>query len=65
MPGEVEKMKKIATNDKLHTWERTKAVEALSEIGSKEVMLALLDIAGTEMLYAWERDHTLYSSAQL
>jgi hypothetical protein len=57
--SEVEKLKNIAMNTKLYSWERTKAVETLGEIGTKEAMMALLDIAGCDELYSWERDHAL------
>lgn len=56
---EVEKLKKIAINTNLNAWERTKARETLGEIGNREAMLALMDVAGIEQLYAWERDQSL------
>lgn len=56
---EVEKLKKIAVNTNLNAWERTKARETLGEIDNREAMLALMDVAGVEELWAWERDQAL------
>ena len=63
--SEVEKLKAIATNTKLNSWERVKAQDALSEVGNREAMLALMDVAGSEKLYSWERDAALTKAREI
>ena len=53
--GEVEKLKTIATNKQIYSFEREEAVRALGDIGSKEAALVLLDIANDRELYSFER----------
>ncbi|GAI10772.1 unnamed protein product [marine sediment metagenome] len=63
--GEIEKLKAMAVNIHRRSWERVKAQEALLEVGTKEAMLALLDIASIETLYEWERDSALTKARKL
>jgi len=63
--SEVEKLKGIATNTKLYAWERVKAVEGLNEVGTREAMLALLDVAGCEEVNSWERTAALDKAREL
>lgn len=43
--SEIEKLKGIALSEKLSITERMNAIDLLSGIGSKQAMLALLDVA--------------------
>ena len=63
--GEVEKLKTLATNKQLYYWEREEAIRALGDIGSKEVALALLDIANDRGLYSYERELALSKARQI
>lgn len=63
--SEVDKLKHIATNTNLNSWERVRAVEGLKEVGTHKAMLALLDVAGYEELYAWERAAALAKAREL
>lgn len=65
MSEEVEKLKDIATNKKLYSWERVKAIEALGDIGSKEASVALLDVANDEGLWSWERELALSKAREI
>lgn len=65
MSEAVEKLKALATNKKLYSWEREKAIEALADMGNKEAVLALLDIAGDEWLWYWERELALSKAREI
>ena len=53
--GEVEKLKTLATNKQIYSFEREEAIRALGDIGNKEAALVLLDIANDRGLYSFER----------
>ena len=62
---EVEKLKTIATNKELYSYEREEATRALGDIGSKEAALALLDIANDKGLYSYERELALSKAREI
>jgi len=59
MSEEVEKLKALATNTRLLPSERVKAIEVLGDIGTREALLALLDIGGQSALLPSERSFAL------
>lgn len=65
MSGEVEKLKVLATNKRLNSWEREKATQTLADIDSKEAALALLDIANDDGLHSWEREFALSKAREI
>ncbi len=62
---EVEKLKTIATNKELPSYEREEAIEALGDIGNREAALALLDIANDKELHSYEREHALSKAREI
>ena len=62
---EVERLKTIATNKELYSYEREEATRALGDIGSKEAALALLDIANDIELNYWERELALSKAREI
>ena len=52
---EVEKLKTIATNKQIYSFEREQAIRALGDIGNRKAALVLLDIANDRGLYSFER----------
>jgi len=65
MSEEVEKLKVLATNMALKSWERHEAIETLAEIGNREASLALLDIANNQELESWEREFALSKAREI
>ena len=62
---EVEKLKTLATNKQLYSYERENAIRALGDIGNKEAALALLDVANDRGLYSYERELALSKARQI
>jgi len=65
MPEEVEKLKKLAMNKNLLVSQRIVAIELLGDIGTREAMLALLDVAADIELLASERSFALSKAREI
>jgi len=64
-PVEVKKLTDIAADRDLPPDLRTKAIEQLGSIGSRESLLSLLDLAANEGLVAEERDLALQEAREI
>jgi len=62
---EVEKLKTLATNKQLNSYERENAIRALGDIGDRKAALALLDIANDRGLYSYERELALSKAREI
>ncbi len=62
---EVEKLKTLAINTRLLPSERVKAIEVLGNIGTREALLALLDVAGESALLPSERSFALSKANEI
>jgi len=62
---ELKKLTSIATDMDLTPILRTKAIEQLARIGSREALLALLELAANEALVLKERDLALKQARQV
>ena len=64
-PNEIKKLTDIAADRELPPDLRTKATEQLGSIGSREALLALLELAANEGLVAEERDIALQEAREI
>jgi hypothetical protein len=64
-PDELKKLSEIATDMKLPTDLRRKAIEQLGVICTHDALLALLDIAANENLVTKERDLALKQAREV
>ncbi len=62
---ELKKLASIATDMDLTPILRTKAIEQLARIGTREALLALLELAANEALVLKERDLALKQARQV
>jgi len=62
---ELKKLTSIATDMDLTPILRTKAIEQLARIGTREALLALLELAANEALVLKERDLALKQARQV
>ena len=65
MPEEVEKLKKLATDKNLLVSQHIDAIGLLGDIGTREAMLALLDVAADSGLLASERSYALIKAREI
>jgi hypothetical protein len=64
-PNEIKKLIAIASDMELSPELRTKAVELIGNIGSRDAFLALLDLAANEKLLVDERDLALKRAREI
>ena len=64
-PNEIKKLIAIASDMELSADLRTKAVELIGNIGSRDAFLALLDLAANEKLLVEERDLALKRAREI
>jgi hypothetical protein len=64
-PTELKKLIAIAGDLELSAELRTKAIELISNIGSRDAFLALLNLAANETLLAEERDLALKRAREI
>jgi len=64
-PSEIKKLIAIASDLELSAELRTKAVELIGNIGSRDAFLALLDLAANEKLLVDERDLALKRAREI
>jgi hypothetical protein len=64
-PDEIKKLIAIASDMELSADLRTKAVELIGNIGSRDAFLALLDLAANEKLLVDERDLALKRAREI
>jgi hypothetical protein len=64
-PNEIKKLIAIASDLELSGELRTKAVELIGNIGSRDAFLALLDLAANEKLLVDERDLALKRAREI
>ena len=64
-PDEIKKLIAIASDMELSPELRTKAVELIGNIGSRDAFLALLDLAANEKLLVDERDLALKRAREI
>lgn len=64
-PNEIKKLIAIASDLELSAELRTKAVELIGNIGSRDAFLALLDLAANEKLLVEERDLALKRAREI
>ena len=65
MPEEIEKLKTLSTNTELLPSERIGAIQMLKDVGTREALLALLDIAGETALLPSERSFALSGAREI
>ena len=64
-PAELKKLATIATDLELSAEMRTKAIELLGRIGTRDALLALLELAANEGLIREERDLALRQAREI
>ncbi len=64
-PTELSKLATIATDLELSAEMRIKAIELLGRIGTREALLALLELVANEELVAEERDLALRQAREI
>ncbi len=64
-PDEIKKLVAIASDLGLSAQLRTKAIEVIGNIGTRDAFLALLDLAANEKLTKGERELTLKHAREL
>ncbi|MFC1893538.1 hypothetical protein ACFLYR_05860 [Chloroflexota bacterium] len=64
-PAELKKLATIATDLELSAQMRIKAIELLGNMGTREALLALLELAANEGLNPDERDLALRQARQI
>ena len=64
-PGDIKKLVSIATDLELSPELRTKALEMFGSTGTREALLALLDIAANESLTRREREFALKCAKEI
>ena len=64
-PAELKKLAAIASDLEFSTDMRIKAIQQLRKIGSREALLALLELAANERLIAQERDLALRQAREI
>ena len=64
-PTELKKLATIATDLELSAEMRIKAIELLGRIGTRDALLALLELAANEGLIAEERDLALRQAREI
>jgi hypothetical protein len=64
-PNEIKKLIAIASDLELSAELRSKAVELIGNIGSRDAFLALLDLAANEKLLVEERDLALKRAREI
>ena len=64
-PNELKKLVAIASDQELSAELRTKAIELIGNISSRDAFLALLDLAANEKLVGEERDLALKRAREI
>ena len=64
-PAELKKLTTIAADLELSTEMRMKATELLGSIGTRDALLALLELAANEKLISQERDLALRQAREI
>ena len=64
-PAELKKLATIATDLELAAAMRIKAIELLGNIGTRDALLALLELAANEQLVSEERDLALKQAREI
>ncbi len=64
-PNELKKLTAIATDLELSAGLRTKAIELVGNIGTRDALLALLEVAANEKLVPEERDLALKHAREI
>lgn len=64
-PNELKKLIVIASDQELSAELRTKAIELIGNIGTRDAFLALLDLAANEKLVSEERDLALKRAREI
>jgi len=64
-PSEIKKLMAIASDPELSPELRSKAVELIGNIGSRDAFLALLELAANEKLLVDERDLALKRAREI
>ena len=64
-PNELKKLTDIATDLEMSATLRTKAIELLGNIGTRDALLVLLDLAANEKLIKEERELALRQAREI
>jgi len=64
-PNELKKLIAIASDQELSAELRTKAIDLIGNIGTRDAFLALLDLAANEKLVSEERDLALKRAREI